>query len=188
MTDDFVGGLLGDIEKVTKKWADQNRREIREANARASRRSAFERSTRITVQDAAWSIMEDAYLKASGGGRLPVKPRQIMYAARGRIQGLTGKRLDDRYFCQTILPDYCAARCETEGWDIVWDARGTLVEPHTNHQVPLGTLEVREYMAGGGSRYLVWETRGDGRPAAPTTASGRRCSSRRRASCRSSGR
>ena len=54
--------------------------------------------------DAAHEIMEDAYLKASGGGTLPVKPRQIMYAARGHIQGRTGKKLDDRYFCQTILP------------------------------------------------------------------------------------
>ena len=68
MTDDFVSGLLDDVTKVTRKWAEQNRREIREANARAGRRSAFERSTRITVQDAAWSVMEAAYLKASGGG------------------------------------------------------------------------------------------------------------------------
>src|SRR3954452_24927624 len=164
--DDFASGLLGDIEKVTKKWADQNRREIREANARASRRSSFAPSRRITVLDAAREIMEAAYLKASGGGTLPVKPRQIMYAARGYIQERTGKKLDDRYFCQTILPDYCAAHPETASWDIVWDARGNLIEPHTNRQVPLGTLEVREYLAGGGSRYLVreqhggWSTRG----------------------------
>src|SRR5690349_15106882 len=159
--DDFANGLLGDIEKVTKKWADQNRREIREAYARASRRSTFAPSRRITVLDAAHEIMREAYLKASGGGTLPVKPRQIMYAARGHIQGRTGKRLDDRYFCQTILPDFCAANGDlTAGWDIVWDARGTLIEPHTNRQVPLGTLEVREYLAGGGSRYLVRERHG----------------------------
>ena len=110
--------------------------------------------------DAAHEIMREAYLKASGGGTLPVKPRQIMYAARGHIQGRTGKKLDDRYFCQTILPDYCAAHGDDRRWDIVWDARGNLVEPHTNHQVPLGTLEVRDYIAGGGSRYLVREQHG----------------------------
>src|SRR4051794_254654 len=164
--DDFVSGLLDDVQKVTRKWAEQSRREIREASARANRRSTFAPSRKVTVVDAAHEIMGDAYLKASGGGTLPVKPRQIMYAARGHIQGRTGKRLDDRYFCQTILPDYCAAHRETEDWDIVWDARGNLIEPHTNHQVPLGTLEVREYLAGGGSRYLVrerhggWSTRG----------------------------
>src|SRR3954452_5917449 len=145
--DDFVSGLLDDVQKVTKRWADQNRREIREANARANRRSAFERSTRITVQDAAWSVMEEAYQKASGGGTLPVKPRQIMYAARGHIQERTGKKLDDRYFCQTILPDYCTLnRDSTEGRAIVCDGRGNLDEPHTGRQVPLGTLEVREYV------------------------------------------
>jgi hypothetical protein len=158
--DDFAKGLLGDVSKVTKKWADQNKREIREAGARAARQSHF-RQRRTTVQEAAWDVMVDAYTKASGGGRLPVKPRQIMYAARGHIQQITGKRLDDRYFCQTILPDYCLTFAdETASWDIVWDARGNLVEPHTNRQVPLGTLEVREYQAGSGSRYLVREHQG----------------------------
>src|SRR3954447_17007368 len=136
---DFVSGLVADVEKVTKRWADQNRREIREASARANRRSTFAPSRKVTVLDAAYEIMKEAYLKASGGGTLPVKPRQIMYAARGYIQQQTGKRLDDRYFCQTILTDYCAAHRETASWDIVWDARGNLVEPHTNLQVPLGT-------------------------------------------------
>jgi hypothetical protein len=158
--DDFVSGILADVEKVTRKWVDQSKREIREAHARASRRSTFAPSTRITVKAAAGYIMKEAYLKASGGGRLPVKPRQIMYAGRGYIQQRTGERLDDRYFCQTILTDYCAAHSETARWDIVWDARGNLVEPHTNRQVPLGTLEVREYLAGGGSRYLVREQHG----------------------------
>jgi hypothetical protein len=159
--DKFANGLLGDVEKVTKRWAEQNRREIREANARADRRSAFAPSGRVTVVDAAYEAMEQAYLKASGGGTLPVKPRQIMYAARGHIQERTGKRLDDRYFCQVILPDYCALNSDsTEGWDVVWDGRGNLVEPHTNRQVALGTLEVREYLASGGSRYLVRERHG----------------------------
>ena len=159
--DGFAQGILDDVKKVTKKWAEQSRREIRDANARSARRSAFIRARQITVQDAAWEIMEQAYLKASGGGKLPVKPRQIMYAARGHIQQRTGKKLDDRYFCQTILPDYVAANPElTASWDIVWDARGNLIEPHTNRQVPLGTLEVRDYLAGGESRYLVRESHG----------------------------
>ena len=87
--------------------------------------------------------MVEAYLKASGGG-LKVRPRQIMYAARDHIQKRTGKPLDDRYFCQTLLPDFISANPElTKDWDIVWDARGTLVEPHTGKRVPLGTEEVR---------------------------------------------
>src|SRR3954454_22173335 len=119
------------------------------------------RSASIGISRIWYEIMEEAYLKASGGGKLPVKPRQIMYAARGHIQERTGERLSDRYFCQTILPDYCLLRGdEVADWDIVWDARGNLIEPHTNLQVPLGTLEVRDYIAGGESRYLVHEQHG----------------------------
>ena len=96
--DDFAKGLVADVTKVTKKWADQCKREIRDANARGYRRDVFMRVRTITIQDAAWKVMEQAYLKASAGGTLPVQPRQIMYAARGYIQERTGKKLDDRYF------------------------------------------------------------------------------------------
>ncbi len=110
----------------------------------------FIRSRRITIQDAAWKVMPTAYNKASANGTLPVQPRQIMYAARGYIQEKTGRKLDDRYFTQTILPDYV----DQNGvdWDIVWDARGSLHEPHTNRHVPLGTLEVRDVPGRAGER------------------------------------
>jgi hypothetical protein len=100
---------------------------VRDARAQNRRREAFIPVRRITILDAAWAIMSTAYDKASAGGTLPVQPRQIMYAARGYIQEKTGRTLDDRYFTQTILPDYV----EQEGvdWDIVWDARGGLHEP-----------------------------------------------------------
>ena len=42
-------------------------------------------------------------MKASDGGTLPTKPRQIMYAARPEILASTGKdTLDDAYFTQTL--------------------------------------------------------------------------------------
>jgi hypothetical protein len=31
-------------------------------------------------------------------------------------------------------------------WDVVWDARGHFSEPHTNKVIPIGTLEVRQYL------------------------------------------
>ena len=63
----------------------------------------------ISVKDAAWAVMEDAYRLASGGGRYPANARQIMCAARPDILRLTGKdRLDDHYFTQKLLPDYVA--------------------------------------------------------------------------------
>ena len=104
MLDDFAAGLVADISKVTDKWRKQNEREIRDANAQSRRRETFIRTKPITIQDAAWKVMPTAYNKASAGGTLPVRPRQIMYAARGYIQEKTGRQLDDRYF----TPDHPA--------------------------------------------------------------------------------
>src|SRR6185436_1917521 len=59
----------------------------------------------------------------------------------------TGKPLDDNYFCQPLLPDYLRDHPrETAGWDVVFDARGHFTEPHTEVVVPLGTLDVRQYL------------------------------------------
>lgn len=136
------------VQGVTKKWAKQRKAEERQANAKARRYEALTRSSRITIREAAWEVMEKAYLKASSNGTLPAHARQIMYAARGRIQELTGRTtLDDQYFTQTLLPDFMAEHAdETAGWDVVFDARGHFEEPHTKRVVSLGTLEVREYL------------------------------------------
>ncbi len=60
-SDDIIGAVQG----VTKKWAKQRKAEERHANAEANRRFVLTRS-RYTIKDAAWDVMEDAYLKASG--------------------------------------------------------------------------------------------------------------------------
>jgi hypothetical protein len=102
----------------------------------------------MTVIDAAALVMEEAYLKASDNGTLPAKARQIMYAARGRILELTGRKtFSDKHFTQQLLPDYLQDNPEeTADWDVVYDARGHLLEPHTARQVALGTIAVRQYV------------------------------------------
>ena len=102
----------------------------------------------MSIKDAAWLGMADAYRTASGGGRLPANARQVMYAARKGILELTGKtKLDDRYFTQTLLPDYVEQHPEAmANWDVVFDDRGNFIEPHTDRNVPLGTVEVRQYL------------------------------------------
>ena len=100
------------------------------------------------IKEAAWGVMEEAYLKASDNCRLPANARQIMYAARAMVAELIGgEPMRDKYFTQTLLPDYIAAhegRCAD--WDVIYDARGHLIEPHTGASVPLGTMAVREYL------------------------------------------
>jgi hypothetical protein len=55
-----------------------------------------------------------------------------MYAGRADVLRLTGKdKLDDVYFTQALLPDYVAEHNLEDKWDVVYDARGSLIEPHT---------------------------------------------------------
>ena len=104
------------------------------------------REPRTTQKDAAWEVMEDAYMAASGNDTLPASARQIYYQARPKIMALTeDKELDYGYFSQTLLPDYI----EEHGvvWDVVYDARGHFEEPHTNRRIGCGTIEVGNYLA-----------------------------------------
>jgi hypothetical protein len=116
--------------------------------ARAAYRYLVRPPTAMSLVDAANSVMREAYMKASDGGALPAKARQIMYAARGEILRLTGrKKFSDTYFTQVLLPNYLRDNPnETDDWDVVYDARGHLIEPHTSKTVPLGTIAVREYL------------------------------------------
>lgn len=144
---DLVSGITGAVRDVTGHWARQRKAEERARSRAHHRWNRLVRSHRVTIREAAFSVMEAAYQKASDGGRLPARPRQIMYAARPEIPGLTGKAaLDDRYFTQALLPDYINEHREAKDWDIIWDARGHFTEPHTGRQVALGTEEVLRYL------------------------------------------
>jgi hypothetical protein len=98
------------------------------------------RFDRVTIREAAFYVMREAYMKASDNGRLPTRPRQIMYAARPRILHFTDKdMLDDRYFTQTLLPDYAATGTSS-------GTRAAISPSHTLNEIALGTLEVRGYL------------------------------------------
>jgi hypothetical protein len=94
--------------------------------------------------------MEQAFLETSDRLEYPANARQVMYVARPKVQ----ERCDGEcwknssYFTQTLLPNFIRDNPDlTKDWDVVFDARGHLVEPHTGLQVDLGTLQVREYIA-----------------------------------------
>jgi hypothetical protein len=72
-----------------------------------------------------------------------------MYAVRPPVPELTGGKCwkDSQYFTQTLLPDFMRDHPElTADWDVVFDDRGHLSEPHTGHRIGLGTLAVRGYI------------------------------------------
>jgi hypothetical protein len=141
--------VIGAVKAVTGKWARQRKAEERNASRKLSRDYAMTRVHSVSLKEAAWQVMGKAYLKTSNNNTLPAHARQIMYVARPEILDLCTEKavLDDKYFTNTLLPDYMKEHPqETADWDVVFDARGALHEPHTGTKVPLGTLDVRRYL------------------------------------------
>lgn len=141
------------IRSVTKQWTAAKRQADRDNRVRERQLEEMrKRTTPLSVKQAAFGVMGQAYKEASFSeqyGALPTNARQIMYAARPKVLELTGGKCwkDSGYFTQTLLPEFMEQCPElTADWDVVWDARGHLIEPHTAKQVPLGGLEVRRYM------------------------------------------
>jgi hypothetical protein len=117
----------------------------------------------LTIKEAAYRIMEQAYMETSNDGEYPANARQIMYKARPLVLELTGGKCWKRSstFTQHHLPNFMRENPElTENWDVVYDARGRLVEPHTAKRIDLGTIAVRQYIG-------QWkELTGDDKPRA----------------------
>lgn len=150
--DNEVADAIRDaVCKATARWSKTIKEEERDARRREERRQKLRRQAnrKMSIVEAAFAVMPEAYMHASSSNTLPTKARQIMYAARRQILEMTGKdKLNSRYFSQVIVPRYLEEHPEeTADWDVIYDARGQLVEPHTGRRVPLGTKEVRTYMS-----------------------------------------
>ncbi len=135
------------IKRVTRRYAKkkkQARRRLRQYELDEDNEEKNE------IKTAAYKVMPEAYLMASDDGRLPVKPRQIMYAARPLILEITGGKIWGKadYFTQTLLPGYLEEFPEqTAKWRVHYDSRGHFREPHTETKFGIGTAEVRDYIA-----------------------------------------
>jgi hypothetical protein len=145
---DMANDIIGLVREGTKKWTRTRKAEERDPASRSYRMSRMTRERGVSFKDAAAQIMETAYRQVSGPDGLPANARQIMYAARGHIQKVTGRQLESNYFTQTLLPDFMEENAVD--WDVVYDARGHFTEPHDSGKTSfgIGTLEVRTYLAG----------------------------------------
>src|SRR6202048_132566 len=141
----IANDLIDALETASSKWTRQKKSEERHPGMVRYRVSRMTKEPRTSQKEAAWEIMEEAYMAASGNGRLPAMARQIYYQARPKIMAMTDdKELQYNYFSQTLLPDYI----EEHGvdWNVVYDARGHFEEPHTNRRIGCGTIEVGNYL------------------------------------------
>jgi hypothetical protein len=102
--------MVDAVETATRKWTRQKKSEERHPSMIRYRMSRMTKIARTTQKEAAWEVMEKAYMAASSNGTLPASARQIYYQARPKIMAMTeDKELAYGYFSQTLLPDYIEA-------------------------------------------------------------------------------
>jgi hypothetical protein len=143
--------LQSAVLKATKDWAKAERQTIRSerAGARARERMMRPYMRELTIKDITFGNMEKVYATVSGGGKFPAGARQVFYGMRPIVLNkLPDKDLESQYFTQTLLPQYLQEHPDqTASWDVVYDDRGHLSEPHTDRTIGIGTLSVRDYLA-----------------------------------------
>src|SRR5215470_1481800 len=84
----MANDILDAVEAGTAKWTRQKKSEEKHPGMIRYRMSRLTKEPRTTQKDAAWQVLEAAYMAASGGGALPALVRQIFYQARPKIMQL----------------------------------------------------------------------------------------------------
>lgn len=156
LPDEIIAALDTAVKYIAQGWKQAKRQADKEDKLHRQQMEDLRKERdrlRPNVKQAAYQMMERAYMKASANNTLPANARQIMYAARPLVLELTGGRCwkNSSYFTQELLPGYIELYSALSAdWDVVYDARGKLIEPHreerTDTRVDLGTLAVRRYV------------------------------------------
>lgn len=144
---DAVRLTTKDHTAIKKRMSREERKLDREARERHGR----PRGSEASIKESAWAVMVAAHAHVVEGGSDsdPAQARQIMYAARRLVLASGGRCWKkSKQFTQGYLPEFLKAHPELVAeWDVVFDARGSLQEPHGGKNVVLGTVGVRSYIA-----------------------------------------
>jgi len=94
-----------------KPYLKEGKRRIKNRRSRERQEDKANRAEKqMSLKDATWVVLEDAWRHTTGNGRLPVGSRRLFYAVRSRIPEVTDKRFATdtgyQYFSQTLLPEY----------------------------------------------------------------------------------
>jgi len=134
---DAVSDCIGSVLK--EHYTEKKRTE----RGRASTRYIPVRSYECSLKYAVFKVMKEAAAKASANFTLPFSVRQLYYQVRPLIQQYTSKELEYPYFTPPLVTEYEDWHGELPG--LIYEARGHLVEPHRDVELPLGTVEVANY-------------------------------------------
>jgi hypothetical protein len=111
--------------------------------AGGAKRQAPKTRPAMSIKGAARAVLDQSRAIASGDGSTRYSPRTLFYPERNLVKEHYGLDLTGDYFDQ-ILTEY-EAELGHDLPGIARDARGILVIPHTNEEIPLGTLAVEQY-------------------------------------------
>jgi hypothetical protein len=141
-SDDIIQAL-----DVGQKWTRQVKAEEKRPSARIYRDSMWTVARR-SLKSICYERMEEAWNKASDGGRLPTHWRQVFYVMRPLCDEHheSDRPLTDATF-KGILETYLDEHAP--GWDVLRGARGVFKEPHAarnDNGLPMSTMNVRNYL------------------------------------------
>ena len=145
-----VDSMLEDIVKVMAYLTKTVAKEIRRAQ-REKRRYDRERSMGYNVErDTKIDLMHKYFLTAFriASGRYPVKCRQVWYKAReivGINEGVELKSTDYGTFREDVTLHFQQTIPEVEEL-LLFEQRGSFIDPFFRRDLPLATKEVREYI------------------------------------------
>src|SRR5260370_20843167 len=78
----IANDMIDAVETATRKWTRQKKSEERHPGMVRYRASRMTKEPRTTQKEAAWQVMEDAYMRASGNDTLPALAQPIFYHTR----------------------------------------------------------------------------------------------------------
>jgi histidine kinase/DNA gyrase B/HSP90-like ATPase/DNA topoisomerase 6 subunit A-like protein len=137
-------------QAARRREAAEERRSDRMAAAAAERkareRRQAERARRLTVREAVFRVIREAVRQARDGSDLPFSAHTLFYKIRPLALALLppGTKIKSKYIEQVLIPEHEREHGRIAG--MYRDPRGTLHEPHTGREIPLGTREVRAYV------------------------------------------
>jgi hypothetical protein len=99
--------LTSVVTKATGKWRATKKSEERHPSYVGYRRVRMTAARGLSQKDAAARVMEEAYKAASANGTLPATARQVMYAARPKIEASGSIRFPAHHLLVTL--DSCAS-------------------------------------------------------------------------------
>jgi hypothetical protein len=143
-----AGECLWNVVKDLYKEEERRRNDAVKQDKADRERMRSKRPAEMDLKEAVARVLKDAVAHATGG-RYPVSAHTLFYSVRPRVQKFTDRELESSYFEQKLLTAYQREHCPIRLPDgkpaIYYEARGTLYEPHTGTEVPLGTREVEAY-------------------------------------------